>query len=79
VRRIERALGDGSQFGAQIRYSSEVSALETAGGIAFALSLLGEEPFAVVNGDVYCDYAFEQLPALAEQMKTNSGQRPSGN
>ena len=66
---IERTLGDGSQFGAQIRYSSEVSALETAGGIAFALNLLGEEPFAVVNGDVYCDYAFEQLPALAGQMK----------
>jgi len=58
-------LGDGSQFGATIRYSDEGSALETAGGIAFALHLLGEEPFAVVNGDVYCDYDFSHLPQCA--------------
>jgi MurNAc alpha-1-phosphate uridylyltransferase len=31
---IEDALGDGSQFGVQIQYSAETSALETAGGIA---------------------------------------------
>ena len=37
---IEAALGDGSQFGAQIRYSPEATALETAGGIANALPLL---------------------------------------
>lgn len=66
---IEKALGDGSQFGAQIRYSSEVNALETAGGIAFALSLLGDAPFAVVNGDVYCEYDFERLHQIAEKMK----------
>lgn len=68
---IERALGDGSQFGATIRYSDEGTALETAGGIAFALHLLGDEPFAVVNGDIYCDYDFARLPALAEQMQRN--------
>ncbi|MBA4381463.1 MAG: mannose-1-phosphate guanylyltransferase [Sideroxydans sp.] len=62
---IEQALGDGSQFGATIRYSDEGSALETAGGIAFALHLLGEQPFAVVNGDVYCDYDFRHLPHCA--------------
>ena len=66
---LARTLGDGRSSGARIRYSPEVTALETAGGIAFALNLLGEEPFAVVNGDVYCDYAFERLPVLAEQMK----------
>jgi MurNAc alpha-1-phosphate uridylyltransferase len=66
---IEAALGDGSRFGAQIQYSPEVTALETAGGIAFALNLLGDEPFAVVNGDVYCDYVFDQLHQLAEQLK----------
>ena len=60
-KQIEQALGDGSRFGATIRYSDERSALETAGGIAFALHLLGEEPFAVVNGDVYCDYDFSYL------------------
>lgn len=61
---IEAALGDGSQFGVRIRYSPEhPCALETAGGIAHALHLLGEEPFAVVNGDIWCDYDFAQLPA----------------
>ncbi len=62
---IEQALGDGSSFGARIRYSDEGTALETAGGIAFALHLLGEAPFAVVNGDVYCDYDLSHLPARA--------------
>lgn len=64
-KQIEQALGDGSRFGASIRYSDEGTALETAGGIAFALHLLGEEPFAVVNGDVYCDYDFSYLPQCA--------------
>lgn len=62
---IEQALGDGSQFGARIHYSNEGTALETAGGIAFALHLLGEQPFAVVNGDIYCDYDFAHLPSRA--------------
>jgi MurNAc alpha-1-phosphate uridylyltransferase len=68
---IEQALGDGSVYGAKIRYSDEGAALETAGGIAYALHLLGEEPFAVVNGDVYCDYDFADLPALAARMQRN--------
>ncbi len=68
---IEHALGDGKQFGASIQYSAEETALETAGGIAYALPLLGNEPFAVVNGDIYCDYDFARLPKLAEQMKSN--------
>ena len=58
---IEEALGDGRRFGAEIRYSAEESALETAGGIAKALPLLGDSPFAVVNGDIYCDYDFSRL------------------
>ncbi|MBU1426106.1 MAG: nucleotidyltransferase family protein [Gammaproteobacteria bacterium] len=62
---IEQALGDGSRFGASISYSDEGTALETAGGIAFALPQLGDEPFAVVNGDIYCDYDFSHLPARA--------------
>ena len=59
---IENALGDGSRYGVRIRYSPEYpSALETAGGIANALALLGDEPFAVVNSDIYCDYDFAHL------------------
>jgi MurNAc alpha-1-phosphate uridylyltransferase len=62
---IEQALGDGNRYGATIHYSDEGVALETAGGIAFAMPLLGDEPFAVVNGDIYCDFAFSHLPARA--------------
>jgi MurNAc alpha-1-phosphate uridylyltransferase len=63
---IEDALGDGSRYGVRIRYSPErPAALETAGGIAHALHLLGDEPFAVVNGDIYCEYDFAQLPKHA--------------
>ncbi len=55
-------LGDGSQFGAHIEYSPELEGgLETAGGIINALPLLGDEPFIVVNGDIWTDYPFEEL------------------
>lgn len=54
---IEQTLGSGSQWNISIAYSPEPpGALETAGGIANALPLLGDEPFLVVNGDVYCDW-----------------------
>lgn len=53
---IEEALGDGRQFGAQIAYSAEGSALETAGGIALARELLGAAPFIAVAGDIYCPH-----------------------
>lgn len=55
---IEDYLGDGARFGVSIRYSAEGEPLETGGGIFRALPLLGDEPFLVVNGDIYCDYPF---------------------
>jgi len=56
---IEAALGDGSQWGLHIWYSAEPpGALETAGGIANALPLLGDQSFLVVNGDIWCDFDF---------------------
>jgi N-acetyl-alpha-D-muramate 1-phosphate uridylyltransferase len=61
---IEAALGDGSRFGLSIRYSAESEALETAGGIALALPLLGAEPFLVINADVYSDYDYSMLAGL---------------
>jgi MurNAc alpha-1-phosphate uridylyltransferase len=65
---IEAALGDGSAFGLAIRYSPEPpGALETAGGIARALPRLGDAPFLVVNGDVWCDWDFKRAHALAER------------
>ena len=61
--RIEAALGDGTRFGVRIRYSPESTALETAGGIAQALPLLGAEPFAAINADLHTDYPFAALRA----------------
>ena len=59
---LEEELGDGSKYGAQIAYSAEATALETAGGIANALHLLGDEPFVCLSGDIYCPYFdFEQV------------------
>lgn len=58
---IETALGYGAGFGMSIAYSREVSALETAGGIATALPLIENEVFTVVNGDIYCEYDFSRL------------------
>jgi len=68
-RRIEAALGDGERFGARIRYSPEGEALETAGGIAHALPLLGDAPFAVINGDIACDYDYARLAPLAGDLR----------
>ena len=58
---IEAALGDGAELRVSIEYSREVSALETAGGIATALSLIESDVFPVVNGDIYCEYDFSSL------------------
>ncbi|MEX1199736.1 MAG: nucleotidyltransferase family protein [Methylophaga sp.] len=56
------ALGDGSRWGANISYSPELNGgLETAGGIIHALPLLANEPFLVVNGDIWTDYDFATL------------------
>ena len=59
---IASALGDGAAYGVRIQYSREPwPALETGGGIRAALPLLGDEPFLLVNGDVYADLDFASL------------------
>ncbi len=60
---IPEALGDGSKLGVNLHYSDEQQsgALETAGGIIKALPLLGDEPFIVVNGDVWCDFPYSNI------------------
>jgi len=60
--RIRAAVGDGSRYGLHVRYSDEGEhALETAGGIVNALPLLGDEAFAVINGDIWTDYPRARL------------------
>lgn len=63
---IPAALGDGSRWGLELRYSDETqipNALETLGGIVKALPLLSPngQSFAVVNGDVWTDFDYCQL------------------
>ena len=58
---IEQALGDGNELGVSIAWSREDEPLETAGGILRALPLLGREPFAIVNADIWTDYPFARL------------------
>lgn len=66
--RIEAALGNGSRYGLSIRYSPETHALETAGGIAQALPLLGDAPFLVVNGDIWTDFDLGRAWTLAARL-----------
>ena len=66
--RFPETLGDGSQFGMLLEYAYEGSTpLETGGGMWHALPLLGrerisEEPFIAINGDIWTDYDFANLP-----------------
>jgi len=74
---IEEYLKDGSEWNVSIRYSRETQgALETAGGIINALPLLLEKtepnaPFLVVNGDIYTDFTYTNLPSLSEDCLAN--------
>lgn len=57
---IEHFIGDGGQFGLEIRYSQEVQPLGTCG----PLSLLRHEldaPFVVMNGDILTDIDFARF------------------
>jgi MurNAc alpha-1-phosphate uridylyltransferase len=65
---IRQYFGDGQSLGVQIRYSEEFDGvLETAGGIKRALALLtkgsalNDDPFLVINGDVFCDIDYSLL------------------
>ncbi|MEO7385939.1 MAG: N-acetylmuramate alpha-1-phosphate uridylyltransferase MurU [Gammaproteobacteria bacterium] len=64
--KLRKYLGDGTRHGVTVAFSEEgPEPLETGGGIHHALSLLGPEPFWVVNGDIACDFRFslQRLPA----------------
>ena len=54
-------VGDGSKWGLNISISEEEQALETAGGIKQAIKYLGDEPFAVINADIFSDYNYKNL------------------
>lgn len=62
---LEQQLGDGRALGVHIQWSPESEALETGGGIANALPLLGDQPFLLVNGDVWTDWSYAGVPDMA--------------
>ncbi len=75
---IEETLGNGERFGASIAYSPEASPLETAGGIAQARHLLGDEPFVAISGDIYCPhFNFEQVKTTLEDKDVWGNPHPS--
>ncbi|MBO7080596.1 MAG: nucleotidyltransferase family protein [Neisseriaceae bacterium] len=72
-KQIQDFLDDGSRYGVSIAYSDEgEQGLETAGGIATALPLLGDEPFLVVNGDILTNIDFQAALLIASTLKTGS-------
>tara|TARA_R110000787_G_scaffold158667_1_gene272517 strand:+ start:399 stop:1073 length:675 start_codon:yes stop_codon:yes gene_type:complete len=84
---FEPILGSGERYHAHFEYSAEVAGgLETAGGIIQALPLLGNEPFLVVNGDIWTDFPFADLAKIelsTEQlchlvMVNNPAHNPAG-
>jgi MurNAc alpha-1-phosphate uridylyltransferase len=63
--KIRDTLGNGTTWGLNIHYSPEPpGALGTGGGIKQALPLLGEAPFAIINGDVFSSYPLARLRAI---------------
>jgi MurNAc alpha-1-phosphate uridylyltransferase len=69
---IEKSLGNGTEWGLNIQYSPEKIALETAGGIANALHLLGNKPFLVLNGDTFTEVDFKSVAIHANTIATSS-------
>ncbi len=80
---LEQAIGDGSRWGVSIHWSAEHELLETGGGIYKALPLLGDEPFLVINGDVFTDIHFADLSLAKDKlahlvMVSNPAHNPAG-
>jgi len=70
---IEDTLGDGAAYSVHIAYSAEGGqGLETAGGIATALPLLGSDPFLVINGDILTDFDCRAAIERAAQMSEHT-------
>jgi MurNAc alpha-1-phosphate uridylyltransferase len=55
---VER-IGGGSAYGLRVAYSPEYdNILDTGGGIRRALPLFGDQPFWVINADIFTDFDF---------------------
>ncbi|MDW3095612.1 MAG: nucleotidyltransferase family protein [Gammaproteobacteria bacterium] len=83
-KQIRNYLGDGSSYKIPISYSDEgEQALETGGGISYALPLLGDEPILVISADIYCRIPFDATFKLRNSdmhllMVNNPEHNPNG-
>lgn len=65
---LTAALGDGAALGVRIAWSLEAEPLETAGGIATAMPLIGDGPLVVVSGDIWTRFDYATLVPRIEAM-----------
>lgn len=61
---IAKELDNQADIDLTLQFSRETKLLETAGGIIKALPLLGNEPFLVLNGDIFTDFDFTHLTPI---------------
>ncbi len=67
--RIVERVGSGERYGLNVLYSQGgENILETGGGIHKALPMLGDEPFLVINADIYTDMPMPRIELAAEHV-----------
>ena len=59
--KIIKHISDGKRWKLNIIISNESEALETAGGIRKAIFYLGNDPFVVINTDIFSDYDYRNF------------------
>jgi mannose-1-phosphate guanylyltransferase/mannose-1-phosphate guanylyltransferase/phosphomannomutase len=69
---IQAYFGDGSDFGVQIRYVIERTALDTAGAMKLAEPFYTGEPLVVFNADILTDLDLKALMAAHEQTQAQA-------
>ncbi|GLR63012.1 nucleotidyltransferase family protein [Marinospirillum insulare] len=62
------AVQEGSAWGLEVSYSVENTPLETGGGLLKAKELLGEEPFLLINGDLWISELPHLPPATQDEL-----------
>lgn len=63
--KIQSRIGNGDAYGLRVRYSDEGdNILGSGGGILRALPMLGDDPFLVVNADVYMDLVVPEVALI---------------
>jgi len=68
---IQSYFGDGSQFGVRLHYSIEDIPLGTAGAVKCAERYL-DEPFLVLNGDIFTDLDITAMLALHQERRAKA-------